>query len=289
MLLRAENLAHVYMAGTPFEITALKNINLEIRAGELLAVIGETGSGKSTLVQHFNGLLQPTAGRVFLSGKELGKDRASLVGVRRRVGLLFQFPEQQLFGETVYDDVAFGPRNLGLPEPEIRSRVQRALSVMGLSLDEYASRPPFSLSGGQMRRVAMAGVLAMEPELLILDEPTAGLDPRGKKEMLEMIRALHREQGLTVVLITHSMEAVSRLASRLVVMSGGEIKMTGTPAEIFLCHQELEELGLGVPQMALLARKLRAAGKEVPLDTFTVESARQAILNLLGVCSGEHV
>ncbi len=286
MLLRTENLTHVYMPGTPFEITALKDVNLEIRQGELLAVIGETGSGKSTLVQHFNGLLKPTSGRVLLAGEELGSDRASLLRVRRRVGLLFQFPEQQLFEETVFEDVAFGPRNLGLPEAEVRSRVRKALAVMGLDPDEIGCRPPFSLSGGQMRRVAMAGVLAMEPELLILDEPTAGLDPRGKKEMLDMVRLLHREKGLTVVLVSHSMEDVARLASRLVVISGGEIKMTGTPEEIFLRRFELEEMGLGVPQMALLAGKLRAAGKNVPPGIFTVESARDAILSLLGGAGG---
>jgi energy-coupling factor transport system ATP-binding protein len=284
MLLTTENLTHVYMPGTPFEITALKNVNLEIRQGELLAVIGETGSGKSTLVQHFNGLLKPTSGRVLLSGEELGGDRNSLVRIRRRVGLLFQFPEQQLFEETVYADVAFGPRNLGLPEAEIKSRVKKALGVMGLDLGEFAARPPFSLSGGQMRRVAMAGVLAMEPELLILDEPTAGLDPRGKKEMLDMVHILHKEQKLTVVLVSHNMEDVARLASRLVVMSGGEVKMTGTPAEVFLRCEELEEMGLGIPQMALLARKLRQAGKDVPPDIFTVESAREAILALQGRC-----
>ncbi|MBS4021457.1 MAG: energy-coupling factor transporter ATPase [Dethiobacter sp.] len=282
MLLTVENLTHVYMPGTPFEVTALKNINMQIEQGEFLAIIGQTGSGKSTLVQHFNGLLKATCGHVILSGSEIGRDKAALVSVRRRVGLLFQFPEQQLFEETVFADVAFGPRNLGLPQAEVKRRVNKALALVGLDAVEISERSPFSLSGGQMRRVAMAGVLAMEPEIIILDEPTAGLDPRGRKEILGQIAGLHREQGLTVVLVSHSMEDVARLADRLLVMAGGEICLRGTPAEVFKNQAELETLGLGLPQMTQLMHRLNVAGKRVPLDVFTVERAKEVILDMLG-------
>ncbi len=282
MLLNIENLTHVYMPGTPFEVTALKNINMEIKRGEFLAVIGQTGSGKSTLVQHFNGLLRATAGRVMLDGREIGRDKAELVSIRRRVGLLFQFPEQQLFEETVFADVAYGPRNLGLAQEDVSRRVEKALALVGLDSTEIGARSPFSLSGGQMRRVAMAGVLAMEPEVIILDEPTAGLDPRGRKEILDKISSLHREQGLTVILVSHSMEDVARLAGRLVVMAQGEIKLCGTPAQVFQSQAELEALGLGLPQVTLLMHKLQSAGKNAPLDVFTVDGAKKVILDMLG-------
>jgi energy-coupling factor transport system ATP-binding protein len=281
MLLKLENVSHVYMPGTPFEVVAMKNINLDIRSGELLAIIGETGSGKSTLVQHLNGLLKPTSGKVILDGREIGKDKAELAAVRRRVGLLFQFPEQQLFEETIYADVAFGPRNLALPEEEIKTRVAKALQLVGLDLAELGERSPFSLSGGQMRRVAMAGVLAMEPEVLILDEPTAGLDPQGKADLLQKVVSLHRQQGMTVILVSHSMDDVARVASRLVVMSDGEIRLTGTPAEVFTGKEELEEMGLSLPQMTLLMHRLHCLGKDVPTDVFTVDQAKEAVLAML--------
>ncbi|HHX75559.1 MAG TPA: energy-coupling factor transporter ATPase [Firmicutes bacterium] len=281
MQIRLENVSHTYMPGTPFEARALKNINLTIEQGEYLAVIGQTGSGKSTLVQHLNGLLKPTSGRILIDGKAV--DKAAYRDIRRRVGLLFQFPEQQLFAETVFDDVAFGPKNLGLPEDEVRRRVENAMLQVGLDPKELEDRSPFTLSGGQMRRIAMAGVLAMEPEVLILDEPAAGLDPRGKQEILDQIDRLHREEGLTVVLVSHSMEDVARRAKHLLVLADGQQKMYGTPAEVFRDGQELEEMGLGLPQMSLLMHKLRAAGKDVPTDIFTVEDAREAILKMLGV------
>jgi energy-coupling factor transport system ATP-binding protein len=289
MLLSTENLTHIYMPGTPFEVTALKDINIGLESGEFLAIIGQTGSGKSTLVQHFNGLLKPSTGRVILDGSEVGRDKAALVSIRRRVGLLFQFPEQQLFEESVFADVAYGPRNLGLPPDEVQRRVDKALTLVGLDPRELEGRSPFSLSGGQMRRVAMAGVLAMEPEIIILDEPTAGLDPRGKKEILERIASLHREQGLTVILVSHSMEDVARLADRLVVMAGGEIKLCGTPAQVFNNPSELETMGLGLPQVTMLMHKLRCAGKDVPLDVFTVEGAKEVILAMLGGANDEHL
>lgn len=282
MWLGTEELYHTYMPGTPFEVAALKNINLEVKKGEFLAIIGQTGSGKSTLVQHFNGLLQPVSGKVYFDGREIGSSKEARVWARRRVGLLFQFPEHQLFEETVFADVSFGPRNLGFSQAEIGERVEEALELVGLDPGEIAQRSPFALSGGQMRRVAMAGVLAMRPDVLILDEPTAGLDPRGKQEILAMIARLHREQGITVILVSHSMEDVARYAGRLVVIADGEIKITGTPSEVFTRSEELEALGLGIPQLARLMQRLREAGKEVPLDVFTVSRARDVILSMLG-------
>ena len=281
MQIKLENVSHTYMPGTPFETRALIDINLTIEQGEYLAIIGQTGSGKSTLVQHLNGLLKPTSGRILIDGKEV--DKTAYREIRRRVGLIFQFPEQQLFAETVFEDVAFGPKNLGLPEAEVRRRVENAMLLVGLDPQELGDRSPFTLSGGQMRRIAMAGVLAMEPEVLILDEPAAGLDPRGKKEILDQIDRLHREEGLTVVLVSHSMEDVASRAKHLLVLVDGRQKMYGTPAEVFRDGQELAEMGLGLPQMCLLMHKLRAACKDVPTDIFTVEDARDAILKMLGV------
>ena len=282
MLLTVENLSYTYMPGTPFEVKALKNINLEIPRGEYLAIIGQTGSGKSTLVQHLNGLLKPTKGRVLLEGEDIYQRKSGLKDLRQRVGLLFQYPEQQLFEETVFADVAFGPKNMGLDEAEIKRRVEKALTLVGLPLD-VAQRSPFSLSGGQMRRVAMAGVLAMQPDVLILDEPAAGLDPRGKTEIFDQIDRLHQEENLTVVLVSHSMEDVAVRAKHLLVLGDGEVKHYGTPAEVFTDAAELEQLGLALPQMALLMHRLRQSGKDVPTDVFTVAAARDAILRMLEV------
>ena len=282
MLLTVENLSYTYMPGTPFEVKALKNINLEIPRGEYLAIVGQTGSGKSTLVQHLNGLLKPTKGRVLLEGEDIYQRKSGLKDLRQRVGLLFQFPEQQLFEETVFADVAFGPKNMGLDEAEIKRRVEKALTLVGLPLD-VAQRSPFSLSGGQMRRVAMAGVLAMQPDVLILDEPAAGLDPRGKTEIFDQIDRLHQEENLTVVLVSHSMEDVAVRAKHLLVLGDGEVKHYGTPAEVFTDAAELEQLGLALPQMALLMHRLRQSGKDVPTDVFTVAAARDAILRMLEV------
>ncbi|NLZ92961.1 MAG: energy-coupling factor transporter ATPase [Firmicutes bacterium] len=281
MLLTMENVSYTYMPGTPFEVKALQNINLTIPKGEYLAIIGQTGSGKSTLVQHLNGLLKPTSGKILLDGKDV-KNKADLLALRRRVGLLFQFPEQQLFEETVFADVAFGPKNMGLNEAEIKDRVEKALIAVGLSLD-VQNRSPFSLSGGQMRRVAMAGVLAMQPEVLILDEPAAGLDPRGKEEIFDQIDKLHQENGLTVVLVSHSMEDVASRAKHLLVLADGQIKLQGTPAEVFTDAAMLENLGLALPQMTLLMQRLRQAGQDVPTDIFSVAAARDAILRMLEV------
>lgn len=276
-----ENVSHVYMPGTPFEVKALQNINLNIEQGEYLAIIGHTGSGKSTLVQHLNGLLLPTEGRVLVDGRDIAAEKEGLREIRRRVGLLFQFPEQQLFAETVFADVAFGPQNMGLPADEIERRVHRALLQVGLPPEEFCNRSPFSLSGGQMRRVAMAGVMAMQPEVLILDEPAAGLDPRGKREMFAQIDRLHREEGLTVILVSHSMEDVASRAKHLLVLAEGRQVMYGTPEEVFRDAARVEEMGLALPQMTLLMHRLRQAGKNVPLEIYSVPDARDAILAML--------
>ncbi len=281
MLLKLKNVSYTYMSGTPFEVTALKNITLDIFQGEYLAIIGQTGSGKSTLIQHLNGLLLPTSGEVYLDGLHVQQDKKCLAAIRRRIGLLFQFPEQQLFEENVASDVAFGPRNLGLNEQEIAARVDRALRLVGLDPAEVRDRSPFSLSGGQMRRVAMAGVLAMEPDVVILDEPAAGLDPRSKEEILSQIDALHREHKMTVVLVSHSMEDVASRAERLIVLADGEIRLAGSPAEVFQDAAVLEELGLALPQMTLLMHRLRQAGKEVPMNVFSVGAAKEAILRMM--------
>jgi len=282
MQLKLRNISYTYMPGTPFEVTALKNITLDIYQGEYLAIIGQTGSGKSTLIQHLNGLLLPTTGEVYLDGKEVTKDKKGFASIRRRIGLLFQFPEQQLFEENVAADVAFGPRNLGLTEEEIAVRVDKALRLVGLEPAELRARSPFSLSGGQMRRVSMAGVLAMEPEMVILDEPAAGLDPRSKDEILNLIDDLHREHKMTVVLVSHSMEDVASRAKRLIVLTDGEIRLSGSPVDIFQDAAVLEELGLALPQMTLLMHRLRQAGKKVPIDIFSVGAAKEAILQMMG-------
>lgn len=282
MFISLRNVSYTYMPGTPFEVAALKNINLEIERGEYVAVIGQTGSGKSTLIQHLNGLLTPTSGEVLLNGRDVGKDKNELAAIRRRVGLLFQFPEHQLFEETVAADVAFGPKNLGLQDDEVAARVDKALRLVGLDPDDILHRSPFALSGGQMRRAAMAGVLAMEPDVIILDEPAAGLDPRGKAEILALIAALHREHQMTVILVSHSMEDVASQAQRLIVLSDGEVKLSGSPSEVFQDAAILEELGLALPQTALLMHRLRQSGKNVSTDIFTVSAAKEAILRMMG-------
>ena len=280
-MIRCERLTHIYGRGTPLATPALTDVSLTIDAGEVVGVIGATGSGKSTLVQHFNGLLRPTSGRVLLDGVDVngrGTDRRRL---RQQVGLLFQYPEQQLFEETVFADVAFGPRNLGLVEDDARARVHQALEQVGLPPARFASRSPFDLSGGEMRRAAIAGVLAMDPRMLILDEPTAGLDPQGRREILAHVGRLHSARGLTIVLITHSMDAVAQLCKRLIVLDGGRLVADGPTRAIFADPASLSALGLGVPQMTLVAGRLRERGVPVRPDVLTVEEARAAILEAL--------
>ena len=275
-LLDCREVTHTYMRGTPVEAAALAGITLQVYAGEAVGIIGPTGSGKSTLIQHFNGLLRPTSGRVLVDGQDLWAPRADRRRARQVIGLLFQFPEYQLFEETVRRDVAYGPRNLGLPAGEVEARADEALRQVGLDPARFGERSPFSLSGGEMRRVALAGVLAMRPRALVFDEPTAGLDPRGRRELLERIERLHR-QGLTIVMVTHSMDDVARLAGRIVIIHAGRIAMQGTPAEIFAREDDLLNIGLALPQAARLVRALRRRGVPVS-DALTLADARRAIV-----------
>ena len=274
-----ENVCHTYQAGSPFEKAALKDINLHITAGELVAIIGHTGSGKSTLIQHFNALLKPTSGRVLIDGVDTSTPKQDLRAVRKKVGLVFQYPEHQLMEETVRKDIAFGPKNLGLPEDEIAERVLVAAKAIGLK-DELLDKSPFELSGGEKRRVAIAGVLAMEPDVLVLDEPTAGLDPAGRDELLDLVRQLN-DCGMTIVLVSHSMEDVARTARRIIVINDTRIAYDGSVAEVFSHVRELTDMGLSVPQVSLVIDRLRARGVDLPGDIYTVEQARDALLGLL--------
>ena len=280
MPLELKNLTHTYSAGSAFQATAIRDVSLTIEDGEFIAVIGHTGSGKSTLVQHLNGLLKPTGGQVLVDGEDLNGENVDRRRIRQKVGLVFQYPEYQLFEETVAKDIAFGPKNQGLPAEEIDRRVRAAMEAVHLDYDKYAERSPFELSGGQMRRVAIAGVLAMEPKILILDEPTAGLDPRGRDRILNMIRDLHAKGNVTVVMVSHSMEDVARLATRLVVMSRGELVATGTPREVFAKVEMMERIGLGVPEAAKLAALLREKGIPLPENLYTQDELREHILTL---------
>ncbi len=260
---------------------ALRNVSLEIEDGELVGIIGPTGSGKSTLVQHFNGLLKPDSGKVYVDGVDLTLKDTQLRPIRQKVGMVFQYPEHQLFGETVLEDVGFGPQNIGLSDDEVVQRVQEALAYVGLDFASIKDQSPFELSGGQKRRVAIAGVLAMRPSVLILDEPTAGLDPEGREEILAEIRQLHND-GITVVLVTHSMEDVARLASRLIVMDQGAVALDGTPVEVFGQAARLKELGLGLPEITELMHELKANGLDVRTDILTVPEAEEEIIRVMG-------
>ena len=280
MPIELKNLTHTYSEGSAFQATAIRDVNLTIEDGEFIAVVGHTGSGKSTLVQHLNGLLKPTGGQILIDGEDLNAPGADRRRIRQKVGLVFQYPEYQLFEETVAKDIAFGPINLGLSAGEIDARVRRAMAHVHLDYDKYAQRSPFELSGGQMRRVAIAGVLAMEPKVLILDEPTAGLDPRGRDRILGMVQELHARGGTTVIMVSHSMDDVARLATRLVVMSRGELVATGTPREIFRQVDMMESIGLGVPEAARLCALLRQRGVKLPDDLYTPEKMRDSLLAL---------
>ena len=270
------------MPGTPFEKKALDSVSFTINDGEFVGLIGHTGSGKSTLIMHLNGLLKPTSGAILVDGLNLADKNVNLREVRKRVGLVFQYPEYQLFEETVAKDVAFGPNNLGLDAAEIERRVETALKQVGLNPAEVSEKSPFELSGGQKRRVAIAGVLAMQPSTLILDEPAAGLDPAGRREMFDLIRGIH-DSGVTVVMVSHSMDDVGRLCDRLFVLNKGEIAYSGTPAEVFLHESKLHAIGLDVPEGAKLARRLRDAGFDMPQDIYRTEDVCAAIIaNLRG-------
>lgn len=282
MSIRVEKISYKYLEGTPMVKTALTDVSLEIEAGEFVGLIGPTGSGKSTLIQHFNGLLLPTSGKVWVDGIDLTKKDTKLRGIRQKVGMVFQYPEHQLFGETILEDVGFGPRNGGLREKEVVERVQEALAYVGLDYEALKDRSPFELSGGQKRRVAIAGVLAMRPSVLILDEPTAGLDPEGREEILQEVKHLHEDRGITVVLVTHSMEDVARLVDRLIVMEQGTIALDGTPLEVFRQAARLKEMGLGVPQVTELMHELKAHGLPINTDVFTIEQAEEEIIRVMG-------
>ena len=283
MSIKAENIKYVYSEGTPFRTLALDDVNATINQGEFVGIIGHTGSGKSTLIQLFNGLEPATEGKVEVDGTLVGEDKKKLKMIRQKVGLVFQYPEYQLFEETVAKDVAFGPKNMGLTKTEIEERVNWALAQVELDRDKVGNCSPFELSGGQMRRVAIAGVLAMRPKTLILDEPTAGLDPRGRRAILAMIRRLHAETGMTVIMVSHSMDDIASLATRLLVMSRGELVMSGTPREVFRRRDELKAVGLGVPQGAELCWRLRQAGYALPDDLYTLPEVRDAVLTLAGI------
>lgn len=282
MSIKLENVAYSYLEDTPMAKVAISDINLEIQDGEFVGLIGATGSGKSTLVQHFNGLLLPSAGNVFVDGVDLAHKETQLRAIRQKVGMVFQYPEHQLFGETILEDVGFGPSNGGLGETEVLERVKEALAYVGLDYESLQDRSPFELSGGQKRRVAIAGVLAMRPSILILDEPTAGLDPQGREEILNQIKDLHAEKGITVILVSHSMEDVARLVNRLIVMEKGSISLDGSPIEVFRQAERLKNMGLGIPQITELMNELKNHGFDVNTDIFRVEEAEEEILKALG-------
>ena len=277
-ILETKKLSHIYSAGTPFQRTALDSVDFQAYPGEYLGIIGHTGSGKSTLIQHLNGLLKPTSGQVLFQGTDIWSDLKTTRRTRFQVGLVFQYPEYQLFEETVYKDISFGPRNMGLDEKEIDRRV--AAYFVGLR-DDQLDQSPFELSGGQKRRVAIAGVIAMEPKVLILDEPTAGLDPVGTESILSNIRAYHKAQNATIIMVSHSMEEMARTVDRLVVVNDGKIALEGAPSQVFQHGQELEDMGLGIPQMTRVFNRLKAMGVDVGSSVYTVEQAKRAILDAL--------
>lgn len=280
-ILQIEHLTHTYSAGTPFQRSAVDDMNLSMMDGEFLGIIGHTGSGKSTLIQHLNGLLKPTSGRILLQGKDIWADPKKIRDVRFQVGLVFQYPEYQLFEETVYKDIAFGPKNMGLDEADIDRRVRDAAAFVGLT-EAMLDKSPFELSGGQKRRVAIAGVIAMEPKVLVLDEPTAGLDPRGRDDILARIQDYHRAKNASVVLVSHSMEEIARNVDRIVVLSDSHVFMEGTPRQVFARADELEQVGLDIPQVTKVALALRRRGQPVDTAVYTVEALRDALLRKEG-------
>lgn len=281
MSIKIENLVHVYMPKSPFEKVALNNVNIEINKGEFVALIGHTGSGKSTLIQHMNGLLKPTSGKIIVDGQDITKEGIKLTDIRKKVGLVFQYPEYQLFEETIEKDIEYGPRNLGIEQEEITRRVKKAMNMVGLDYETYRNKSPFDLSGGQKRRVAIAGVIAMEPQILILDEPTAGLDPKGRDDILEQIKVLHDEYKMTIILVSHSMEDVGKLAERIIVMNNGEVALEGTPSKVFKEVETLERIGLAVPQVTYLMRALREKGFDVSDEIYTISQGKEELLRLL--------
>lgn len=278
-ILKTEHLTYSYSTGTPFEVTAIEDINIEIEPGELVAVIGHTGSGKSTLIQHFNGLLKPQSGKVYVDGQDIWESKKTLRASRFAVGLCFQYPEYQLFEETVYKDIAFGPKNMKLSDEEIDRRVREAAWFIGVT-DDMLEKSPFDLSGGEKRRVAIAGVMAMEPKILILDEPTAGLDPRGRDTILDLIRNYREETGRTVMIVSHSMDDVAEIATKVLVINNARVAMYGTVPEIYARSEELVSMGLDIPQVTKIFLGLKENGIPVRTDVYTVEQARAQLREL---------
>lgn len=279
-VIKTENLSYVYGEGTPFRKVAVDNVNIEIQEGEFVGVIGHTGSGKSTLIQHFNGLLKPTSGKIFIDGEELWQDKARLRPIRFKVGLVFQYPEYQLFEETIYKDIAFGPRNMGLNEIEIDRRVRETARMVGIS-ESMLDKSPFELSGGQKRRVAIAGVMAMEPKVLILDEPASGLDPKGREQILGLIKDYHKLTGNTVLLVSHSMEDVAKHASKILVMNDAKVFCYDKPVNVFHRAQELEQMGLAVPQITRVFNRLKLMGYDLGEDVYTVDFGMKLLIDKL--------
>lgn len=281
MQIEVKNLTHIYSEGMPYETVALTDISFEIDKGEFVGIIGHTGSGKSTLIQHLNGLIKPKSGSILIDGVDItGKD-VKMRDIRRQIGLVFQYPEYQLFEETVHKDVAFGPLNLGLAQEEADNRVVEAIGLVGLNYDEIAERSPFELSGGQKRRVAIAGVIAMKPQILILDEPTAGLDPKAHGDILQMIERIHDVQQNSIILVSHNMGDIAKLADKVLVMDRGKLALTGTPAEVFQQSELLESLGLGLPPATFMMRELASKGIQVSTDILTIEAAEEELYRIL--------
>jgi len=280
MPIEVSHLTHCYSEGSVLRTVALDDVSFRIENGEFVGIIGHTGSGKSTLVQHLNGLLKPTSGQVLVDGEDLNGEHVNRRALRQRIGLVFQYPEYQLFEETVAKDIAFGPKNQGLSAAEIDERVRYAMECVHLDYQKYAERSPFELSGGQMRRVAIAGVLAMKPSVLILDEPTAGLDPRGRDRILGMLEELHARENVTILMVSHSMDDMARLASRLIVMSDGKVVADGTPREIFMQEEMMTSIGLDIPEAARLCARLRAKGYDLPADLFRPEQLKEQLLRI---------
>lgn len=288
MSIIVKNLTHIYNEGMPFASKALDDVSFEIKDRDFVGLIGHTGSGKSTLIQHLNGLLKPSSGEIFINDFNITDKNLNLTEIRKRVGVVFQYPEYQLFEETIDKDIAFGPANLGLEESEIHNRVKASMEAVGLDYEEFKDKSPFELSGGQKRRVAIAGVIAMNPEVLILDEPTAGLDPGGRDEIFNLIKDLHEKNNMTIILSSHSMDDMAKLAKTLIVMNHGRIEFMGTPREVFKSNAgKLKEIGLDIPQVLELALKLRQKGFDIREDILTLEEAKQEILKVVrgrGLC-----
>lgn len=290
MLIELKNVSHIYMKDTPLQQVAIENLSLAIDEGEFVGIIGRTGSGKSTLIQHFNGLLRPDSGQVLIDGEDIWANKSDLRKVRRKIGLVFQYPEHQMFEETVMAEIAFGPKNVGVGEDEMENVVRRAMETVNLNFEELKDRSPFELSGGQKRKVAIASVVAMSPKVLVLDEPTAGMDPKGREEVLGNIKKLHDEDGYTIILVSHSMEEVAQYANRLIVIDDGEIAMDGSPRETFGKQSEkLQKLGLGIPQVTELMNAICSRGFEVDRDVITVKEAKEALLKAIAKASDSPV